>query len=146
MNKVYIGIISLLFVMLVGLGVFFVINNNRLNEKIDELEKKLETKETTNPVETVSKEYVGNYKNTDGYSGSYIILNNDMTFERNYNFCEGYDVLKGTYTVEDGNIIVIPHDSGSFRFRYQNNQLLLIDDSNTYAYYDCSNARIFQKN
>jgi len=156
-----------------------IINNNKTNQKIKQLDEKieiLEKKEKTKveerleekkkeedipPVEPEPapvKEYVGKYNVIDGDpKTAYIILNDDMTFERNINVCVGYLEAKGTYTAEDkGDYYEISfplYDKNagfsfaerSYKFKYKDNKLYLVNPNNEYAYYDCEDSRTFKK-
>lgn len=107
------------------------------------------------------EDYVGAYKSTDHCDGciqAYIKLNNDNTYERNHNDCSAMSTIVGEYKVtKSGNDTTITFTSARyqdglainnptlFSFKFKDNKLSVIDDTNTYAYYDCSNSRTFKK-
>lgn len=181
-NNYSIVTIILLIVLCLLTG-YNILSNNRTNGKIKELDEKIQkieekkeepkkeetedTKEDTSKEEKKEeikkepapvKEYVGRYDVIDGDpKTAYIILNDDMTFERNINVCEGYLEAKGTYTaIDKGDYyeITIPlYDKNAgfsftereYKFKYRDNKLYLVNPNNEYAYYDCEDSRTFKK-
>ena len=111
----------------IGAAVYFGINadkddsSNIENKQEEVLEK--EKNENTEEEQAGTKYYysykdvMGKYVNLDD-SKSYIILNEDGTWEGQSNECEGYGLYKGTYKLEkqqiellpDGNIFSILND------------------------------------
>ena len=176
-NNNYSIVIIILFISIILLTGYNIYSNDKISKRIDKIEEKIEKEEKevieektdnntvddkkeTSPEEPKKeeKEYVGYYKTTDGDPNTaYIKLNDDMTFERNVNMCEGYVTSTGTYTVEkneNDTIIVIPTEDANssisfltigYKFKYKDNMLFLIDKTNSYAYYDCANSRTFKK-
>ena len=139
------------------------INNN--NNNSNTTNESNNAKEESNKEETTQQEevkaYVGIFNSIDHCDGcvaSYIKLNDDNTYERNQNDCSAISTIVGEYSVtasnndtiitfisaryQDGLAINEPHN---FSFKYKDNKLSIIDDTNTYAFYDCSNSRTFKK-
>ena len=143
--------------------------NKELTQSIDKANENNNTKEENNTINNDKKEetkptieeYVGTFNSIDHCDGcvqAYIKLNSDNTYERNHNDCSAMSTIVGEYSVtSSGNDTIITFVSAKyqdglainnptlFSLKYKDNKLSVIDDTNTYAYYDCSNSRTFKK-
>ena len=79
---------------------------------VEDSNKELDTKE--NDTEFTRYTYTsiyGKYVLDSADKYTYIVFNNDGTWNGNFNFCEGYAEAAGNYTIEGSNIIIKAYDS-----------------------------------
>ena len=154
-----------LIILVFGLVGFIIIDKSKTdNTKVEEVKEEIKTdvNKTESEEESTYAEYVGTYDSVDGSASpgneAYIILKNDGTYERNQNDCSAISTVVGSYEVKkSGSVTIITFTTAKikegidlinnekFQFKYKNGKLSIIDENDTYAYYDCSNSRTFKK-
>ncbi len=139
-NKVLIIICVIFGILLITLGGYIVYNKFIVNNG--------------------TEAYIGKFMAIDGDpNDSYIELYSNNKYKRNNNFCSETVIFEGIYSVSEENGITIitftsetdeyGHDVDTLdpllSFKFANNKLSLINETNEYGYYDCSNVRTFEK-
>ena len=157
-------------ILAIACGVFACLYVKELNHKTNtsdncnssENSSNNDSNKTVESKKTDYASYAGTYDSIDGDTPAgyeaYITLNSDGTYERNQNSCSAMTTLVGKYSVsKSGSDTIISFETtqikdgleitaqNDYQFKFEDNKLYIIDETNTYAYYDCSNSRTFQK-
>ena len=128
---------KILLILLLALTLFTTAcgkTNESKKETTNKQEVKKEKEKEEEKINVAGTYFVYNDETKSTYNDEYITLNEDMSFDRQVNYCAGRQHLEGTYEVKkDGDKILIEfkvndHENIPIQVEYKNDQIIADHD------------------